>query len=345
MAQLNSVFAFLAVPMVAALTGTATAQKLSDRLSAVAEQRAQAQAESSDKPRLLGSLLYTDLSVDFNKQTAREAIEYFKSVLGVPIVARYSTDKNASSGINPDQEIELKFSGPALTVLERMLELFEADAGPSTWQLRDGFIEIGPKDRLARSKEVRFYPVRDLLFEVPYFDNAPDFNLNQGIQQGGGGSGGGGSGGGGGGFGGGGGGGSGGGGGGGGGSPIGEAGEAPTGRPLGERVDDLVNIIIESVEPEAWVQTGGDCTIRFYNDVLIVKAPDFMHRQLGGYPFAAKPRVRVEGSRYVSFSAPLSVIQNVKFTPAQTQGAAGGGGGGNPGGGSGGGSGGSGGTP
>jgi len=323
-----------AIGFVASLGATAAAQNLSDRLGAIAEQRARTQAESTSKPKLLGALLYTDLSVDFKRQTARDAIEYFKTVLGVPVVARYSTDRNANSGIDPEQQIDLEITGPALTVLERMLEHFEHDAGPCTWQLRDGFIEIGPKDRLMRSKEVRLYPILDLVFEVPYFDNAPNFSLTAGLQQGsfgggGGGGGFGGGGGGGGGFGGGG----GGSGGGGGGIPIGEGGPRPPSRPIQERVDDLVNIIIESVEPESWAQVGGECTIRFYNDVLIVKAPDFVHRQLGGYPFMATPRIRVEQPRYVSFSAPLSVIQNVKFTTAQTSGAAGGGG---PGGGNGG---------
>lgn len=308
----------------------ANGQNLSQRLGAVAEERARMQADSGGKPRLLGALLYTDLSVDFKKQQAKECVEYFKSVLGVPVIARWSTDKDASVGLDPEQEIELTMSGPALTVLERMLEQMSSDGGGNTWQLRDGFIEIGPKERLLKSKEVRMYPVRDLLFEIPYFDNAPNFSLNQGIQQGGGGQGGGGQGGGGGGGGGGfGGGGGGSGGGGGGGVPIGEAGEAPKGRPIEDRVNDLVSLITESIEPEFWVQTGGECTIRYYNDVLIVKAPDFMHRALGGYPFAAAQGARapVDRPRYVTFSAPLSVIQNVKFTPATTQGAAGGGGG------------------
>ncbi|MBX3355279.1 MAG: hypothetical protein KF724_06240 [Phycisphaeraceae bacterium] len=328
----------LATPMVALFitTGDALAQKLSDRLAAVAEQRARDEAVNTSKPRLLGALLYTDITVDFQRRTAREAIDYLKTVLNVPIVARYNTDRNATGGIDPEQEIDLEFTGPALTVLERLLEIFEQDAGPCTWQLRNGYIEVGTKDRLMRSMEVRLYPVRDLLIEVPYFDNAPDFNLNQSITQGGGGGGGGGfgGGGGGGGFGGGGGGGSGG----GGGPPIGNPGERPPAIPIQERADELVEIIVSTVEPERWVQTGGECSIRFYNDVLIVNAPDFVHRQLGGYPFAAAPRVQVDRPRYVTFTAPISVVQNVKFTTAQTQGAAGGGGGSGGSGGSGGGS-------
>ncbi|MBM4113705.1 MAG: hypothetical protein FJ253_10125, partial [Phycisphaerae bacterium] len=172
-----------------AFASAAAGQNLSERLGAVAEQRARMQADMGSKPRMLGALLYTDLTVDFRKQTARECVDYFKSVLGVTVVARYTTDKDASTGIDPEQEVELSMTGPALTVLERMLEQFGTDGAQCTWQLRDGFIEIGPKERLLKSKEVRLYAVRDLLFEIPYFDNAPDFNLSQGIEQGGGGGG------------------------------------------------------------------------------------------------------------------------------------------------------------
>ncbi|MFO0895273.1 MAG: hypothetical protein U0574_10025 [Phycisphaerales bacterium] len=311
-----------------AMVTMAAGQNLKERLAAVAQERAEQQAVASGKPRLLGALLYTDISVDFKKQTTRECFEYLKTVLGVPMVVRYTNDKDAKAGIDPDAPVELNVRGPALTVLENLLQQVEMNGSPCTWQLRDGFIEVGTKERLMANKEVRIYPVMDLLYEVPYFNNAPNFSLNQGIQQGGGSGGGGGGfggGGGGGGFGGGG----SGGGGGGGGVPITDPGEAPVARPLSERADDLISLITESVEPEAWVQTGGECTIRFYNDSLIVKAPDYVHRKLAGYPFNASrgPASESGGPRYVTFTAPISVIQNTKFTTAQTQGAAGGGGG------------------
>ncbi len=325
------------------------AQNLSERMRAVAEQRQQAAAHDSSKASLLGALLYTDLTVDFKDRPAKEAIQFIADALGVPLVARYSSDR-AGTGLDPDASITFKAEGkPALTVLEMVLE--QAGGGDATtWQLREGFIEVGTKERLrvASARELRMYPVKDLLFEAPLFDNAPDFNLNSAIQQGSNGSqggGGGGNGGGGGGFGGGGGGGFGGGGGGGGsgggGQIFGDPGDAPEMPSEAEKAQKLVDLIIETVEPDEWIDNGGESSIKYYQGVLVVRAPDYVHRALAGYPFAARPQAsQPAGGRYVTFTAPISIIQNVKFRNGTVTGAAGGAGtgtGGNGGGGGGGG--------
>lgn len=320
----------------------ASAQGLSERIRGVAQQRQAARARDSSKANHLGTLLYTDISVDFNETPVREAFNYIKSVLGVDIVVRYNDDRTGI-GIDPETDITLTTKNkPAITVIELILEQC-GDFDPCTWQLRKGYIEIGTKERLSvpSAQELRMYPIRDLLFEIPYFDNAPQFDLNSSINQGGGmGGGGGGSGGGGGGFGGGGGGfggggggsgggGGGSGGGGGGGGVFGEPGDEPDRLSEDEKVEQIIDIIVEVVEPDAWVMTGGDAaSIRYYQGVLIVRAPDYIHRQIGGYPFGAKrtrstTRVGTVESRYVTFTAPISIVQNVDFARETVTGAAG----------------------
>ncbi|MDA7765926.1 hypothetical protein N8917_01145, partial [bacterium] len=51
----------------------ASAQNLSDRLREVARQRDAASARDTSQAALLGSLLYSDLSVDFDETPARDA--------------------------------------------------------------------------------------------------------------------------------------------------------------------------------------------------------------------------------------------------------------------------------
>jgi hypothetical protein len=318
------------------LASSASGQSLGDRLAAVAQiQQDTSQSRmASSRAQLLGALLYTDITVDFAETPVREAINYVKQQIGANIIARYSDDRNASSGIDPDATVTLKVEGqPALTVLEAILSQV-TDLEPTTWQLRDGFIEVGPKDRLDASREIRYYPIRDLLFEPTYFDNAPEFDLESAINQGneGGGGGGSGGGGGGGGFGGGGsgggGGGSGGGGGGGGGGIFGSPGEDPERVSESERAQQLQDIITETIESERWVDNGGSAaSIRYYQGVFIVRAPDYIQRQLGGYPFAARPVRTAAGpaaGRYVTFTAPISIIQNTEFASTTVSGAAGG---------------------
>ena len=339
----TTLLAAISLPLLA--TASSSAQNLSDRIAEVARQREAAAARDTSQSALLGALLYTDISVDFNDTEARAAFEYVKELLGVDLVVRYNDDRSGL-GIDPETPINLKATGvPALTVIERMLEQC-AELDPCTWQLRKGYIEIGTKDRLSApaARELRMYPIRDLLFEVPRFDNAPEFDLNSSLSQGGGGQGGGGGdfGGGGGGFGGGGGGfggggvgggfggggGGAGGGGGGGGAPFGNPGDEPERMSEEEKVQQLVDIILETIEPDAWLDNGGDAaSIRYFEGVLIVRAPDYIQRQLGGYPFAPKrpggvsrrPRASADGPnavidrRYVTFTAPISIIENVKF--------------------------------
>ena len=51
------------------------------------------------------------------------------------------------------------------------------------------------------------------------------------------------------------------------------------------RIDNLIKKITTLIEPKTWEQNGGPCTITNYKETLLVRAPDFVHRQLGGYSF------------------------------------------------------------
>ncbi|MHC4446472.1 MAG: hypothetical protein ACYSXF_01515 [Planctomycetota bacterium] len=313
---------------------TALGQSLSDRIDHVMQKRAQAQRRDSSKAHMLSVLLYTDITVQLQETPARDALSYLQTVLGINIIGRYSDDK-VGFGIDPETPITLDVvDKPALTVLELVLDQCATFDEPCTWQLRRGFVEVGTKERLSApsAREIRYYPIRDLLFVPPQFSNAPkldlDSALNQGNQGGGGGRGGGrGGGGGGGGFGGGGGGGSGGAG--GGGSIFGDPGEEEERATEEERAQEIIDLIVETVEPDAWDIHGGEfATIRYYQGTLIIRAPDYIHRQIGGYPFVLRPvgqPVASAGMRYVTFSGSMSNVELVGFgDPVVIEGAAGG---------------------
>lgn len=303
----------------------ALAQGLSDRINHVMEERAKAHRNDSSKGAMLGALLYTDITVEFNNTPARDAINYLRTVLGINLIGRYSDDRNAIGGLDPDAEVTLNVENqPALTVLEMILEQASVDE-PTTWQLREGFIEVGTKDRLSinSAQEIRYYPIRDLLFEPPRFNNAPKLDLDSALNQGdGSGGGGGGFGGGGGGFGGGGGGGGfgGGGSGGGGGSLFDDPGDEEPRRSETEKAQDIIDLIQEVVEPDIWF--GESASIRYYQGTLIIRAPDFVHRQIGGYPFAIRPVSRQAQAgtadlRYVMFTGGVSNVSNSSFRSAE----------------------------
>jgi uncharacterized membrane protein YgcG len=299
----------------------AGAQSLSTRVEHVMQQRSRAQANNQSKSHLLSVLLYTDVSVQFNETPLRDVMKYLETVLGINLAPRYSDDRNANgAGMDPEAPITLNVENmPAINVIEMVLsQLDSGDTEASgTWQLRDGFVEIGTKDRLsvASAREIRYYPIRDLLFEPPMFENAPELDLESALNQaqnqggaGGGGGGGFGGGGGGGGFGG------GGGGGGGGGAIFGEPGDDPDRLSEAEKAQVIMDLITETVEPDAWDTAGGDiATIRYYQGTLIIRAPDYIQRQIGGYPFATRPvnvsASKTPGQRYVTFTVPVSNVE------------------------------------
>ncbi len=320
-------------------------QNLSERIDYVMQQRARAESRNTTKAHMLSVLLYTDVTVEFPEMPARDVFNYLQTILGINIVGRYNDDRTAE-GIDPETPITLNVvDQPALTVLEMILDQCEALDEATTWQLRNGFVEVGTKSRLsaAGARETRYYPIRDLLFEPPRFDNAPELDLDSALNQGGVGGGGRGGGGGGG-FGGGGGGGFGGGGGGGGGGRGGGGGSSGGGgsifdnpedeadrRTELEKAQEVIDLIIDIVEPEAWVENGGDwASIRYYQGTLIVRAPDYIQRQIGGYPFATRPlrqSVQSVGRRYVTFTGAVSNVQLAEFRESRARefrGAAGG---------------------
>jgi hypothetical protein len=297
---------------------------------------------ATSQGEMLGQLLYTDISVQFDDTAARDAINFIADLLGVNIVGRYNDDR-LGEGIDPETPINLDVQNkPALTVLEMVLEQCDDGfGGECTWQLRDGFIEVGTKDRLDLSRDMRIYPVRELLFVPPMFNNAPSIDLNQALQggqQGGGGGGGGGFGGGfggGSGLGGGGGGGfsgGGGGGGSGGGGDIFEENDEEVTRPSPEELaEELIEIITESVEPERWEDNGGlAATIRYYQGSLIINAPDYIHRQVGGYNVAVRSRRQGNAAttidrRYVSWTGVVEQAEVINVETLEFTGGAGGG--------------------
>jgi hypothetical protein len=56
------------------------------------------------------------------------------------------------------------------------------------------------------------------------------------------------------------------------------------------RAEKIVDLVTELIEPEGWDRNGGDwATVRYHEGSLVVRAPDFIHRELGGYPPVPEP--------------------------------------------------------
>jgi type II secretory pathway component GspD/PulD (secretin) len=230
------------------------------------------------------------VSVNFNNNQLDQVFSYMNEVSGVDFYPDWKALE--AVGIRPEDTISLQLDNvPAEVALKRVVEQLGDEGDRPDYSVEDGVVVVSSGEMLRKKTLTIVYDIRDLLFEVPYFDNAPDFNLSaalsQGNQQGGqggggqGGGGGGGFGGGGGGFGGGGGGG--GSGGGGGGGIIGDPGEDPERKTRQELIDQITDIIQEQVDPDGWKDNGGDTgAIQELNGNLIITNTARNHRQIEG---------------------------------------------------------------
>jgi tetratricopeptide (TPR) repeat protein len=125
------------------------------------------------------------ISVDFNNNEFEQVIAYLRQVTEVQMYPDWKALE--SIGIRPSSEVSLEMNDiPAVNVVKRVLEQVGDDFERPEYSIEDGVVVISSDAALRKKVVTIVYDIRDLLFEVPYFDNAPDFNLSDSIQQGGG---------------------------------------------------------------------------------------------------------------------------------------------------------------
>jgi len=203
------------------------------------------------------------ISLDVTDQPVQDIMDFLINVTGAEIEPIYLDDERID-GIDPETTITIRAKNiPALTVLERVLARTEAAESPAsgyTWQFTDtGSIEVGPKSELNRQQIIELYDISDLMFVVPTFDNAPQFDLSSALQssQGGGGS-----------------------------SPFQGADEEDDPIDTEERFQRLVDLIQANIEPDEWTALGGNgASLTTFGTSMVITAPDYIHRQIGGYDF------------------------------------------------------------
>jgi uncharacterized membrane protein YgcG len=225
----------------------------------------------------------TTLPIDFSGNTFEQTLAFLEQVSGLDIYVDWKALEFA--GIDRGDEISLQLNDVNIeTALSRVLDQVGDDIDRPQWDIQDGILVVSSEEQLRKRTLTIVYDIRDLLFEVPYFDNAPELDLDTALNQGNQGGFGGGGGGGGGGFGGGGGGfGGGGGGSGGGGSIFGDPGDAPERRSREELIEQIVSIIQENIDPEGWRDLGGETgSLQELNGNLIITNTPRNHQEIDG---------------------------------------------------------------
>ena len=193
--------------------------------------------------------------INFTGQGLADVVDFFRDVSGANIFVNWRALEAA--GINKDAAVnahlkDIRFSKALQTVLDNT----GGGNVKLTYATGDGVLTITTGDDLARSVVTRVYDIRDLLVEVPDFDNAPDFSLESSGGTGGSPRGG-----------------RGGGGGGGGGYAGGLFGERRELRTQSsqQRADVFAKLVQETVDPTSWREAGGSIgSVRARDGQLIV---------------------------------------------------------------------------
>ncbi|MEE8147684.1 MAG: hypothetical protein V3T24_08780, partial [Longimicrobiales bacterium] len=219
----------------------------------------------------------TRIPVDFNGNNLDQVVSFLGQVTGLNLYVDWKALDFV--GVDRDEPITLRLSDVSVaTALDRVLEQVGNGLDRPRWAIQDGMITISSDHALRQHTVTLVYDIRDLLFQVPFFANAPTLDLSTALNQGGGGGGGlggGGAGGfGGGGF---------GGGGQGGGSIFSDPGEEPLRVSREELVTQIVGIVQDNIDPTGWRDMGGDTgTLQELNGNLIITNTLSNHRGIEG---------------------------------------------------------------
>jgi hypothetical protein len=184
----------------------------------------------------------------------REALQRIARKSGVPVHGIWKSG-GGQDALDPDRHIMIEI--PIRTcaeALDAIADLVSREGEPVRWQAARVGVEFGRRSSLWRAAalHIRVYDVRDLLLLKPAFV-AMSVPLPGAGASGGGGSGD--------------------------GSNGGVVDPAAAARQAAQQ-NDLVTLIQLTVEPEAWEIRGGPCTIVPRDGLLVIRAPDFVHRQI-----------------------------------------------------------------
>lgn len=238
------------------------------------------------------------ITVDFTDRSLRDVMEFIQQYTGADLDIKWRTDR-FPDGLDPEEVVTARANNVStLSLLERILEAVPADFGnDATWQMSDtGAMQIGPKSRLNQYRRIEIYDINDLLLELKDYTEVPELDLQSVLQ-----------------------------------SSRGGSGQSPFRDDQQEneedrltreqRAEEIIDLIIELVQPEQWVENGGEGgSIRYYRGTLIVNAPDYMHRDINGYTFWPKSRTiagKVDGIRYVGLTTDtgISTIDDIVNQP------------------------------
>jgi len=223
----------------------------------------------SEINRQVALKLKDSVPINFEANKLVNIIEYLRNTTGVNFFVNWPVLE--AVGVGKDLPVTLQLINvPVNQALRLVLQQASAtnELEPIGFSVIEGVVTISTERDLSKITDIRPYDIRDLLVQVPNFDQAPEFDLNAALSNTntggssgvGGGSGGKGS---------------------SGGLFGGGEEEGETQLTRAETIEQITNLIQDSVGKQGdWETQGGEGSIRELNGNLIIKSTPKNHRQI-----------------------------------------------------------------
>ena len=124
----------------------------------------------------------TNVPIDFTNNTFEQVVNFMTQVTGLSIYVDWKALDLI--GVDREDEITLQLDDISVgTALQRILEQLGDEVDRPKYTIQDGILTISSDEAIRKRTLTIVYDIRDLLFDVPYFDNAPQLDLNSALQQ------------------------------------------------------------------------------------------------------------------------------------------------------------------
>jgi len=213
------------------------------------------QSSEENEPSIAELMVKPLRGVDFEEVPAREAFKWWARATNIPLVIQWEALEGA--GIDSQQPITLKLNhATAASVLSLMLKITDTQEQTLLAEITPWWVRVMTKEQANAEPIVRIYEVMDLTHPIPNFDDAPSFDLSEALSStnedssslfG---------------------------------SDDDDSGEVTKTRS--ELGQELAETVRATIEPDLWLANGGTvASVRYIRGYLIVKAPIYVHQQLG----------------------------------------------------------------
>ncbi|MFO0836675.1 MAG: hypothetical protein U0638_17060 [Phycisphaerales bacterium] len=221
-------------------------------------------AESAENQRVNSLIANKKTPVKFNDSPLDSVVGFLQAVTLLNIDVDWASLEGLS--VQRDKAITLNLTNvPMKTVLDKVCEKVSPGTDISQrvgWAVNDGVLTIAAEEALRKNTQLVIYDIRDLLIEVPSYNNVPKFDLSAALQSSGQGGG---------------------------------SGQSPfqSGNQNNQqttfsgnrdaRIDQLIQIIQENVDSEGWKDLGGTTgSVQRLDGSLIIVNTAKNHQAING---------------------------------------------------------------